>query len=78
MHVVHYKRGMCSLPFDLRYFDDTTLISGRFSDHGRIEVSRRRHQALKPDSVVTEVKETINEEVEATKGGKIVILNVKS
>jgi len=71
MHVVHYKRGMCSLPFDLRYFDDTTLISGRFSDNGRIEVSRRRHQALKPDSVVTEVKETINEEVEATKGGLI-------
>lgn len=74
MHVVHYKRGLCSLPFDLRYFDDTTLISGRFSDHGRIEVSRRRHNAaLQPDSIVTEVKETINEEVESIKDGGLIL-----
>jgi len=67
MHVVRYKRGLCSLPFNLRYFDDTTLISGRFSDSGRIEVAR--HNQLEPDSLVTKVKETIHEEVEESADG---------
>jgi len=74
MHVVRYKRGFCSLPFNLRYFDDTTLISGRFSDNGRIEVARhRQHQALQPDSMVTKVKETINEEVEESANGGLIL-----
>jgi len=72
MHVVRYKRGLCSLPFNLRYFDDTTLISGRFSDSGRIEVAR--HNQLEPDSLVTKIKETINEEVEESADGSGLIL----
>ena len=76
MHVVRYNKrgGLCSLPFNLRYFDDTTLISGRFSDTGRIEVARhRQHQALQPDSMVTKVKETINEEVEESADGGLLL-----
>merc|ERR1712141_319987 len=76
MHVVRYNKrgGLCSLPFNLRYFDDTTLISGRFSDTGRIEVARhRQHQALQPDSMVNKVKETINEEVEESANGGLIL-----
>lgn len=68
LHVAHYRRGICRLPFDLRFFDDTTLISGSFSNN---ENGLERTPKELGGSLITEVKETINEKVEEEADGKI-------
>jgi len=67
LHVAHYRRGICSLPFDLRFFDDTTLISGSFSNNNGLSKTPNELGG----SLVTEVKETINEEVKQQPDGQI-------
>ena len=67
MHVAHYRRGICSLPFDLRFFDDTTLISGSFSNNNGLSKTSNELGG----SLITEVKETINEEVKQQPDGQI-------
>lgn len=67
LHVAHYRRGICRLPFDLRFFDDTTLISGSFSNtDGLVRTPKELGGSL-----ITEVKETINEKVNEEADGKI-------
>lgn len=67
LHVAHYRRGICRLPFDLRFFDDTTLISGSFSNTDSLE----RNPKELGGSLITEVKETINEKIKEEADGKI-------
>jgi len=67
LHVAHYRRGICSLPFDLRFFDDTTLISGSFSNNNGLSKTSNELGG----SLITEVKETINEEVKQQPDGQI-------
>ena len=68
LHVAHYRRGICRLPFDLRFFDDTTLISGSFSNN---ENGLERTPKELGGSLIEEVKETINEKVVEEADGKI-------
>merc|ERR1739848_573679 len=68
LHVAHYRRGICRLPFDLQFFDDTTLISGSF---GNNENGLERTPKELGGSLIEEVKETINEKVVEEADGKI-------
>merc|ERR1712242_520247 len=63
VNVAHYRRGLCSLPFDLRFFDDTTLISGKFTNYKRKSLTNTQKM---PESHITEVKETLNEKLVET------------
>ena len=56
------------MPFDLRFFDDTTLISGSFSNSDNF--GERNPKEL-GGSLITEVKETINEKIKEEADGKI-------
>ena len=67
MNVAHYRRGLCSLPFDLRFFDDTTLISGKFTNYKQKYPS----SAKMPESEITEVKETLEEKLVQEPDGRI-------
>merc|ERR1712018_551478 len=66
VNVAHYRRGLCTLPFDLRFFDDTTLISGKFSNYKQKSTSLEM-----PESHITEVKETLNEKLVEAPDGRI-------
>merc|ERR1712018_87050 len=69
VNVAHYRRGLCTLPFDLRFFDDTTLISGKFSNYKQNEGLSNPEKM--PESHITEVKETLNEKLVETPDGRL-------
>lgn len=70
VNVAHYRRGLCTLPFDLRFFDDTTLISGKFSNYKQNEGLLSNPEKM-PESHITEVKETLNEKLVETPDGRL-------
>lgn len=73
LHVAQFRRGICNLPLDLRFYDENTIISGQFGigSNRPIQGPQGSNPRALPESLVTAVKETINENLVEQPDGKL-------